>query len=205
MVAHAVEEFVRASLPPAPARVLEVGAGDGELAALLRDAGYEIVAIDPAGEGEVLPVALLDLAAPPASFDAAVAVVSLHHVEPLEPSLRRLAEVVRPGGALVVDEFDVALFDEPAAGWLVERWRETGREPGRPPAEIVSHMRSHLHPLDAIRATLGEWFELGPMTSASYLYRWYLGEEFRAAEEELIAAGSLAELGRRFTGLRRSL
>ena len=203
MVAAAVEEFVRASLPPPPARLLEVGAGEGELAALLRAAGYDVVAIDPAGDGAVLPVALLDLDAPPASFDAAVAVVSLHHVEPLEPSVRRLAEVVRPEGALVVDEFDVARLDEPSAEWLVDRWRETGREPGRPPAEIVSHMRSHLHPLDAIRATLGEWFELGPVTSASYLYRWYLGEEFRAAEEELIAAGSLPELGTRFTGRRR--
>jgi hypothetical protein len=29
MVARAVEEFVRASLPPSAARVLEIGAGDG--------------------------------------------------------------------------------------------------------------------------------------------------------------------------------
>lgn len=203
MVSRAVEEFVRASLPPPPARVVEVGAGEGELAALLREAGYDVVAIDPAGEGAVLPVALLDIEAPPASFDAAVAVVSLHHVEPLEPSLRRLAEVVRPGGRLVVDEFDVALLDEPSVEWLVARWRETGREPGRPPAEIVTHMRAHLHPLDAVRTALEEWFELGPVTTASYLHRWYLGEEFRAAEEELIASGSLPELGTRFTGTRR--
>jgi SAM-dependent methyltransferase len=203
MVARAVEEFVRASLPPPPARVLEVGAGDGELAARLDAAGYEVVAIDPAGEGDVLPVALLDIDEPDASFDAALAVVSLHHVEPFEPSCARLAGLVRPGGTLVVDEFDVARFDEPSAAWLVERWRETGRDPGRQPAEIVAHYRTHLHPLDAIRAGLGEWFDLGPVTRASYLYRWYLGEELRANEEELVAAGSLPELGARFTGARR--
>jgi SAM-dependent methyltransferase len=205
MVATAVEEFVRTSLPPPPARVLEVGAGEGELAALLHDTGYDVVAIDPAGEGGVRPVALLDLDEPEASFDAAVAVVSLHHVEPLQPSCRRLAELVRPGGTLVVDEFDVALLDEPSAAWLLERWAETGREHGRgrDPAEIVSHMRSHLHPLEAVRAALAGWFELGPVTRASYLYRWYLGEEFRQAEEDLIAAGSLPELGMRFTGRRR--
>jgi len=204
MLAHAVEEFVRRSLPPPPARVLEVGAGEGELAAALAEAGYDVVAIDPAGEGDVAPVALLDLDEPDASFDAALAVVSLHHVEPFAPSCRRLAEVVRPGGTLVVDEFDVGRFDEPSAQWLLDRWRETGRERDRDPAEMVAELREHLHPLDAIRATLGEWFELGPVARASYLYRWYLGEELRAPEEELIAAGSLPELGARFAGRRRA-
>jgi SAM-dependent methyltransferase len=203
MVAEAVEEFIRASLPPPPARVLEVGAGSGELAALLADAGYDIVAIDPAGEDDVLPVALLDIAEADASFDAAVAVVSLHHVEPFEESCRRLAEVVRPGGTLVVDEFDVARFDEPSAAWLLERWRETGQERDKDPAEMVAELRAHLHPLATIREALGEWFELGPVARTSYLYRWYLGEEHRRAEEELIAAGALPELGARFTGRRR--
>jgi SAM-dependent methyltransferase len=204
MLARAVEEFVRRSLPPPPARVLEVGAGEGELAAVLADAGYDVVAIDPAGEGDVAAVALLDLDEPDASFDAALAVVSLHHVEPFEPSCRRLAEVVRPGGTLVVDEFDVGRFDEPSAQWLLDRWRETGQERDRAPAEMVAELRAHLHPLDAIRATLGPWFELGPVARASYLYRWYLGEELRAPEEELIAAGSLPELGARFAGRRRA-
>jgi len=203
MVARAVEEFVRASLPPPAARVLEIGAGDGELAARLGAAGYEVVAIDPAGEGAVLPVPLLELEEPHASFDAALAVVSLHHVEPLEPSCRRLAEVVRPGGTLVVDEFDVGLMDEAAAGWLLDRWRETGQERDRDPADMVAELRAHLHPLGTLRDELGEWFELGPVARASYLYRWYLGEEFREGEEELIAAGSLPELGARFTGTRR--
>lgn len=203
MVARAVEEFVRASLPPPAARVLEIGAGDGELAARLGAAGYEVVAIDPAGEGAVLPVPLLELDEPHASFDAALAVVSLHHVEPLEPSCRRLAEVVRPGGTLVVDEFDVGLMDEAAARWLLDRWRETGQERDRDPADMVAELRAHLHPLGTLRDELGEWFELGPVVRASYLYRWYLGEEFREGEEELIAAGSLPELGARFTGTRR--
>ena len=203
MVAQAVEEFVRASLPPPAARVLEIGAGDGELAARLGAAGYEVVAIDPAGEAPVLPVALLDLDEPHASFDAALAVVSLHHVEPLEPSCRRLAEVVRPGGTLVVDEFDVGLMDEAAARWLLDRWRETGQERDRDPADMVAELRAHLHPLGTLRDELGEWFELGPVARASYLYRWYLGEQFREGEEELIAAGSLPELGARFTGTRR--
>jgi hypothetical protein len=41
------------------------------------------------------------------------------------------------------------------------------------------------------------------VTRASYLYRWYLGEEYRAGEEALIASGSLPEVGARFAGTRR--
>jgi ubiquinone/menaquinone biosynthesis C-methylase UbiE len=203
MVDPIVEQYVRASLPPPPARVLEVGAGSGDLARVLAGLGYEVVAIDPGGEGDVLPVALLDVAEPDASFDAALAVVSLHHVEPFEESCLRLAEVVRPGGTLVVDEFDVRRFDEASATWLLERWREVGRERDRDPAEMVAELKAELHPLETIRAVLGRWFELGPVAQASYLHRWYLGEEFRAGEEALIADGSLPEVGARFTGRRR--
>ena len=34
--------YVRAHLPPPPARILEVGAGNGELANLLRENGYDV-------------------------------------------------------------------------------------------------------------------------------------------------------------------
>ena len=50
--------FVRASLPTPPARVLEVGAGGGELAAVLTEAGYEVTAVDPAAPSEKGPRAV---------------------------------------------------------------------------------------------------------------------------------------------------
>src|ERR1700749_4284471 len=84
-----VVAYVRASLPPPPARVLEIGAGDGSLAAALSE--WDVVAIDPAGVPPVLGVPLIDYEAPPRSFDAAVAIVSLHHIVPLGTSLRHLA------------------------------------------------------------------------------------------------------------------
>ena len=103
--------FVRAALPPPPARVLEVGAGDGALAAELRAIGHEVLAIDPAAEAPgVTALALHEVPESDLPLDAAVAVLSLHHVEPLPESCRHLATLIRLGGVLVIDEFDVERF-----------------------------------------------------------------------------------------------
>jgi SAM-dependent methyltransferase len=191
-----VVAFVRGALPPPPARVLEVGAGDGALAAALAAEGYDVLAIDPAPGGPgVDPIALLDV--PDGAFDAAVAVVSLHHVEPLEASCRRLAELVRPGGRLVVDELDAARYDERAARW----WHQ--QKGGLTPcdfAEMVADLRGHVHPLAAVRAALEPWFELTEPVPGPYLYRWSLPPGLRGAEEAAIAAGELPAVGVRFTG-----
>src|SRR5437762_12710581 len=40
------ELFLRETLPPAPARVLEVGAGDGRLAARLALGGWDVTSVD---------------------------------------------------------------------------------------------------------------------------------------------------------------
>ena len=203
MIAPDVLRFVRSALPPTPTRVLEIGAGGGELAGALREDGYDVVAIDPASETPaVRAVALGDLEEPPASFDAAVAIVSLHHVEPLAASCRRLAELVRAGGTLVVDEFDVERFDTGAAAWWLARCGPHGHEPAAP-ADIVADLRAHIHPLRRLRAVLAEWFELGEPVRGPYLHRWDLPPGLLDAEEELIAAGRLPATGARLVGTRR--
>ena len=137
--------FVRASLPEPPARVLEVGAGDGQLAAALRDLGHDVTAVDPKGEAPgVQPVALLDLEAPAGSYDAAVAIVSLHHVEPLAESVAHLARLVRPGGTLVIDEIDVDRLDERAVRWQILQREAAGHERTATPPTVVEEMRHHI-------------------------------------------------------------
>ena len=199
-----VNVFVLANLPAPPARVLEVGAGDGELARLLAAAGYDVLAIDPEpGAGDVLPVALAELDEPEASFDAAVAVVSLHHIDPLGDSCERLARVLRPGATLVVDEFDIDLFDERAESWWLEQRRALDAAVEISTlAEKLAHMRAELHPLTRIQAELEAHFELGPPMRGSYLYRWHLDDALRLPEEELIAAGDLPAVGARLLGRR---
>jgi SAM-dependent methyltransferase len=198
--------FVRAALGEAPLRVLEIGAGGGELAAALREGGHDVVAIDPASEAEgVQPVALLDLDAPAASFDAAVGVVSLHHLEPLEESLARLAGLVRPGGTLVIDEIDLDRLDVRAAGWWIAQQRALGTEHQHDdPAELVAEMHHHIHPLARMRELLGEWFALGEPVRGPYLHRWSLPLSLREAEVEQLAAGTLPALGARLVGIRRA-
>ena len=182
-----------------------MGAGNGELARALIEGGYDVLAIDPEPSGDdVTAVALHELDEPPGSFDAAIAVVSLHHVEPLEESCLRLAEVIRPGGTLLVDEFDVAAFDDRAASWLVEQWRELGTSPERTSAEIVEDLRAHLHPVERIVAALRPGFDNGPPVRGSYLYRWDLPESMRSAEDALIAQGHLPAVGARLTARRRA-
>ncbi|HEX6459707.1 MAG TPA: class I SAM-dependent methyltransferase [Thermoleophilaceae bacterium] len=203
MLSDEVLRFVLGALPSPPARVLEVGAGEGELAAALVDARYDVLAIDPAGEPPVAAIALNDVDEPDGSFDAAVAVVSLHHVEPLDSSLANLARMVRPGGVLAVDELDVWALDERAVRWWSERRRERGEHAPDDPAELIEEMRGHIHPLDRIYTLLEEWFELGPPVRGSYLHRWHLDLALRAPEEALIASGELPPVGVRFTARRR--
>jgi SAM-dependent methyltransferase len=190
--------FVHANLPPPPSRLLEIGAGDGALARTLVDGGYDVLAIDPAsGGGDVRPVSLHELAEPLGSFVAALAVTSLHHVEPLERSIGRLAELLEPGGVLVVDEFDVAAFDERAAGWWLRQRRALGGAEHSSADELVAEHRAHLHPLPRIVAALEPYFEVGTPIYGPYLYRWNLDESFRAEEEHAIADGAIPAVGAR--------
>lgn len=199
VVTSDVFAYIRSALPPAPARVLEVGAGAGELAAGLRAAGYDVVAIDPAGGDGVVPIHLHELEEPDASFDAAVAVVSLHHVEPLPESVDRLAALLPPGARLVVDEFDVRHYDEAAARWWLSH---SGDERGVD--ELVHGLRDHLHGLETLRAELGRWFEIGEPVRGPYLYRWDIDPALRTEEEALIAAGRIPAIGTRFIAIRGS-
>ncbi|SFO99632.1 Methyltransferase domain-containing protein [Geodermatophilus dictyosporus] len=101
------------ALPRRCERVLEVGCGTGDLAAVLAARGATVDAVDrspemaalararvPPGvrvlEGDVLGTGL-----PPGGYDAVVGSGVLHHL-PLEEALRTLAAAVRPGGVLAM-------------------------------------------------------------------------------------------------------
>ena len=202
MVAVDVLAFVRSALPPAPARVLEIGAGRGELAAELRGAGYDVCAIDPSAD-EGSGVERKTLLEARGTFDAAVAIVSLHHVEPLGESCAHLGSLVRPGGLLVIDECDVTRLDERAAGWWLSQRRALGEDDEHDVPGLIDFMRHHVHPLAAIVGALLPCFSLAAPVPGPYLHRWNLEPGLRDPEERLIAAGRLPAVGARFVGERR--
>ena len=200
-----VEDWMRANLPLPPARLLEVGAGEGELARSLRTSGYEVTAIDPKSESpDVQRVALAALRLPEHPYDAAIAVVSLHHVDPLAASVERLASILDPGAPLLVDEFDAAALDERAAAWWLEQRRARGGEDPETPEELGPKMRAKVHSIELLISVLTRWFEIGELERGTYLYRWHLDESLRPVEEELVARGELPLTGVRFIARRRA-
>jgi SAM-dependent methyltransferase len=98
-------------LPPPPARLLDLGCGEGRLARDLTASGYDVVAIDAsptmvAAAREAAPeleIHLADAAAlplPDASFDLVVAFMSLQDVQDLGGAVRDAARVLVPEGRL---------------------------------------------------------------------------------------------------------
>jgi SAM-dependent methyltransferase len=194
--------FVRSALPQPAGRILEIGAGGGELASALITAGYEVTAIDPAADAgsHVQRRSLLEVEG---QFDAAVAVVSLHHVDALEESCAHLATLVVPGGALVIDELDIDRYDDRAMAWWLGQRRALGLSDEHDPARILEHLREHIHPLKRVHGALLPYFELGEPVRGPYLHRWELSPSLRETEVDLIAEGLLPAVGARQIAIRR--
>jgi SAM-dependent methyltransferase len=137
----AVWPFVRKQLPPAPARVLEVGCGSlGGFVPALLDAGYSAVGVDPeAPEGPDYARIEVERYDPPWLVDCVVASLSLHHVAGLDAALDRLRDLLVPGGVLIVVEWAWERFDEPTARWCFARLAPPA--PDAEPGWLGKHQR----------------------------------------------------------------
>jgi SAM-dependent methyltransferase len=127
----AVWPFVRASLPAAPARVLEVGCGPlGGFVPMLHSAGYEATGVDPeAPQGLGYSRVEFERHDLPEPADAIVACTSLHHVADLGEVLDLVDAALVPGGLLVVVEWARERFDEATARWCFGRLQPPAGEP----------------------------------------------------------------------------
>jgi len=197
-------------------RLLEVGAGDGELARALLDRGHEVTALDLDEEAvaaarergvDARVARFPDCSGGP--FDGVLFTRSLHHVQPLGDAIRRAAELLAPAGRLVIEDWAWNRVDAATAGWmyrLVRDWQERGLAPReefpRRGSPLASWRREHerdchLHPdhamREAVAAVLTPTHEERVPYFFRYPCRWLAnrprGEEAAAAVLELERAG----------------
>lgn len=196
-------DYAFAHLPPAPARILEVGCGEeGGLAPALAAAGYEVLAIDPrAPAGHLYRRVSLEELDDPGPFDAVVAGRVLHHVDPLGSALEKLA---RLAPILILDEFAHDRIDAAARDWYREQYVQlaAGAAAPKAPPDLEGWAEAHagLHPYDALRRELDARYEERDFRWGPYLHRWLRDPVTKEREEAMIAAGALQPIGFRYTG-----
>ncbi len=188
-------EWMRPILGPEPRRILEVGCGDGEVAAALALEGHTVVAFDSnqdcvdrarARGVEAFRASFPDL--DPKSLGPRFEIVFfgrvLHHLASLPEVVELTASILRPGGLVLVEDFAWEKVDEATAAWVLGTLR-LGRDLGQVPADewdwelpplqawrapFVDH---ELHPGEAMIAALSERFDIDAVTRAPYAYRWF--------------------------------
>jgi SAM-dependent methyltransferase len=226
-----VEEFVLDQIGSPPARVLEVGCGEGELARALARVGHSVTAIDPrAPEGPIFRRVRIEDFSDPNRFDHVVAILSLHHVKDLGMASGKIASSLRTGGSLIVIEFAWDRIDKATAEWALERlpaasppegpswlerccrrWARGGEEQSH---DHGDHAKAHfaesadeesLHDSRQVLAELERRFVERLFEWVPYLYP-DLGEGVSEADESAaIDVGTINATGFRYVGVRRAL
>lgn len=95
--------------------VLEIGPGDGELARILIDAGYEYVGVDRKPRIElpqILAVDFMDFEST-ARFDCVVTQYVLHHVPDIAAFVNRMLRFCKPDGIIAIGEYGWERSDDP--------------------------------------------------------------------------------------------
>jgi SAM-dependent methyltransferase len=193
--------------------VLEVGCGEGALSRALVDAGYDVVAIDPAApDGPPFRrIKLEELDPAEGPFDAVVASRSLHHVADLGVALDRVLRLLAPHGRLVLDEFAWDRLDVATADWYYGQQRAlaaAGRLTGLPASLDQCCREWHeehvgLHGYVDMRSALDARFDQRLFIWTAYLYRLLNGEVSAQLEELLIESGAIQATGFRYVGIPR--
>jgi SAM-dependent methyltransferase len=207
-------EYIRRSLPAGCRRVLEVGGGAGELAALLGGDGLEVVMLDIDPDAvEAARERGIDarVAQWPESlderFEAVLFTRSLHHINPLDESVEAAVACLAPRGRVVVEDFAFEAVDQRTIAWFtgaIRLLRESGLLPGynellndllATEGSLAAWQKYHdhdLHRAAAMEAELRRALSDVTIETAPYLFR-YLGAAMANAAERNGLVRSLAE------------
>jgi SAM-dependent methyltransferase len=206
--------FVLRYLPPAPARVLEIGCGPvGDLTSAIAAAGYDIVAVDPvAPAGPLFRRIPFEDFSEPGPFAAVVASLAMHHIADLPRTADRIRDFLVPGGLFIVEEWDrERLLDDATARWYFHQRHAAAATgllagdaqlPDRYEEWRHSWIANHgdLHGHTAMRAQLMAPFRERFFTWRPYLYRYDLHEDVEPLERALIEEGAIQATGFRWVG-----
>jgi SAM-dependent methyltransferase len=207
-------EFVRRSLPPDCRRILEVGAGMGELAARLMGDGLGVVALD-IDPGVVAIARDLGVDARVVhwpepldeQFEAVLFTRSLHHMHPLAECVAAGVACLAPRGRVVIEDFAFEAVDPRTLAWFtgaVRLLRESGLLPGYNEllndllasdgslAAWEKHHDHDLHLAAAMEAALRRTLTDVAVETAPYLFR-YAGAAMANAPERDALVRALAE------------
>jgi SAM-dependent methyltransferase len=210
-------DLIRSHLPSAPARVIDLGCGPyGGFVPTLRATGHDARGVDPQAPSEAgYHQQEFEQFTPPWPADAIVACTSLHHTADLGYALDHIAAALRPGGVLIVVEWDWQRFDRATANWCFdrldkedetgwlhhhrERWRESGQSW---PNYITTWAREEkLHTGDLLVGELTQRFATTRLSFGPYFFAELDGVSSES-ESAAIAAGELTATGIQFVGTR---
>lgn len=203
-------DFVLENLPAAPARVLEVGCGEGDLARVLHKEDYDVVAVDPdAPEGPFFRRQGIEEFTSAERFHAVVAVRSLHPLKPLGAVLDRIAGMMQPTGVLVLEEFSWDRLDRETAAWFYTQRRVLASRGGPRAPERISDLEEEwgaqhdsLHGYDDLRREIDARFEERSFSWTPYLYTFLDGlDDVQDDEQKLIEGGGIRAVGFRYVGV----
>ncbi|MGH7681011.1 MAG: class I SAM-dependent methyltransferase [Candidatus Eiseniibacteriota bacterium] len=207
-------QFLKRALPPAPCRVLEVGAGNGAVAIALAAIGYDVTALDESNEqptqagAEGVRWVEADFLhwQPDEPYSAVLFTRSLHHMASAESAFARSAEALEDGGLLIGEEFAYDRVTLPTARWYYDLEAvlvDTGilAPSGHEVAEgnpLGRWRKDHAHdpPLltgHAMLAAARERFEITSAEEAPCLYRYFC-ERLEESERGMRVARRIFEV-----------
>jgi Methyltransferase domain len=196
--------FVLDQLLPPPGRILEIGCGrEGGVVAQLTDAGYDTLGVDPDAP-DAPGFRRMRFQDVDGAYDAVVAGRVLHHIDPLDEGIAKLASLAP---LLVVDEFAPNHIDPAARDWYEAQHRMLAAAgsppPGPPDLGIWGERHPGLHMPETLLPALREHYDERSLEWVPYLYRWLGGPSSEALEETLVGAGAIPAIGYRWVGVRR--
>ena len=117
------------------------------------------------------------------AFDAIIFTRSLHHIHELDRALKRAKSMLKPGGKLLLEEFDLEAIDDKTARWYYDIQRILSSADlyesnldyiNDPISEWEQDHYHHGHPLhsgEQMVSAVRSWFADVQVSKNAYLYR----------------------------------